>query len=236
MLLSVNVDHIATIRQARQGKEPDPVIAGSLAMLAGADGITAHLREDRRHVNDRDIKLLREIVTVEFNLEMAATAEMFHIATTIKPDLVTLVPEKRQELTTEGGLDIVGNLQYLKDFISALHDKALTVSVFIDPEIAQIDASKQINADMIELHTGNYANATNVNARQAELAKIAQAVSYALDASMTVNAGHGLNYHNVKAIASLKGIRGLYIGHSIISRSAYVGIVEAVKEMKRLIK
>lgn len=236
MLLSVNIDHIATIRQARQGSEPDPVIAAGFAMLAGADGITAHLREDRRHVNDRDIRLLKEIVTVEFNLEMAATEEMFNIATTIRPDLITLVPEKRQELTTEGGLDIVGNLSYLKDFISALHDKGLTVSVFIDPEITQIDAAMQINADMIELHTGNYANATNANAQQAELSKIAHAVTHALSASMTVNAGHGLSYHNVKAIASLKDIRGLYIGHSIISRSAYVGIVEAVKEMKRLIE
>jgi len=189
MLLGVNVDHVATIRQARGGPEPDPVMAATLAILGGADGITVHLREDRRHIQDRDVELLRKFVPVELNLEMAATKEMINIATKIRPDLVTLVPEKRQELTTEGGLDVKSLKRNLSDAIKKIHHAGIPVSLFINPDVEDIAASKKIDADMVEIHTGMYANAKGKR-QEKELIRIINAVKYALDAGLVVNAGH----------------------------------------------
>lgn len=235
MLLGVNVDHVATIRQARKGIEPDPVMAATLAVIGGADGITVHLREDRRHIQDRDVKLLRELLAVELNLEMAATKEMVSIASHVKPDLVTLVPEKRQELTTEGGLDVKSQRKIIGEAIKKIQDKGILVSLFINPDFENINVSKQIKADMVEIHTGSYAN-TKGKRQHEELIRIMNAVRYTLDIGLTVNAGHGLNYFNVQKIASLQSIRGLYIGHSIVSRAVLVGMERAVREMKDLIK
>jgi len=235
MLLGVNVDHIATLRQARKGADPDPLMAATLAILGGADGITVHLREDRRHIQDRDLKMLKEFVPVELNLEMAATKEMIGIASQLKPDLVTLVPEKRQELTTEGGLDVKSQRKFISEAIKKLHDKDIPVSLFINPDFEDIGLSKHINTDMVEIHTGMYSNSRGKRQHE-ELIRVMNAVRYTLDIGLTVNAGHGLNYFNVQKIASLQGIRGLYIGHSIISRAVLVGIERAVMEMKELIK
>jgi len=235
MLLGVNVDHVATIRQARKGIDPDPVMAATLAILGGADGITVHLREDRRHIQDRDVKVLKELVAVELNLEMAATKEMIGIASQLKPDLVTFVPEKRQELTTEGGLDVKSQKKGIGEAIKKIQDKGIPVSLFINPDLEDITVSKQIKADMVEIHTGMYAN-TKGKRQHEELIRIMNAVRYTLDIGLTVNAGHGLNYFNVQKIASLQGIRGLYIGHSIISRAVLVGIERAIREMKELMK
>ncbi len=235
MLLGVNVDHVATIRQARKGIDPDPVMAATLAILGGADGITIHLREDRRHIQDRDLRMLKEFVPIELNLEMAATKEMIGIAIKTKPDLVTIVPEKRQELTTEGGLDVKSQRKSIGEAIKKLHDKDIPVSLFINPDFEDISLSKQINTDMVEIHTGMYAN-TKGKRQHEELIRIMNAVRYALDIGLTVNAGHGLNYFNVQKIASMKDIRGLYIGHSIVSRAVLVGMERAVREMKELIK
>ncbi len=235
MLLGVNVDHVATIRQARKGIEPDPVMAATLAILGGADGITVHLREDRRHIQDRDVKLLKEFVAVELNLEMAATKEMIGIASQLKPDLVTFVPEKRQELTTEGGLDVKSQKKGIGEAIKKIQDKGIPVSLFINPDFEDIIVSKQIKADMVEIHTGMYAN-TKGKRQHEELIRIMNAVRYTLDIGLTVNTGHGLNYFNVQKIASLQGIRGLYIGHSIISRAVLVGMERAIREMKELMK
>jgi pyridoxine 5-phosphate synthase len=234
MILGVNVDHVATVRQARATFEPDPVMAATLAILGGADGITVHLREDRRHIQDRDLRLLREVVPVELNLEMAATEEMVNIATEVKPDLVTIVPEKRQELTTEGGLDVKGMRSWLTEVVKRLHDAGLPVSFFINPEQEDVDISKEIGADMVEIHTGNYANALGQK-RVEELERVKEAVQRGLTLGLQVNAGHGLTYYNVKPVAAIKGLRGLYIGHSIISRAVLVGIEEAVRQMKALI-
>lgn len=235
MLLGVNVDHVATIRQARKGVEPDPVMAATLAILGGADGITIHLREDRRHIQDRDLRMLKEFVPVELNLEMAATREMVGIAIKAKPDLVTIVPEKRQELTTEGGLYVKSQRKSIGEAIKKLHDKDIPVSLFINPDFEDISLSKQINTEMVEIHTGMYAN-TKGKRQHEELIRVMNAVRYALDIGLTVNAGHGLNYFNVQKIASMKDIRGLYIGHSIVSRAVLVGMQRAVREMKKLIK
>jgi pyridoxine 5-phosphate synthase len=235
MILGVNVDHVATVRQARKGIEPDPVMAATLAILGGADGITLHLREDRRHIQDRDLRLLKEFIPVELNLEMAATREMTGIAIRMKPDLVTLVPEKRQELTTEGGLDIKSRKKNIRDSIKKIHNAGIPVSLFINPDFDDITLSKQTGADMVEIHTGMYANAKGTEQKK-ELIRIMNAIRYALDTDLTVNAGHGLNYFNVTKIASIKGIRALYIGHSIVSRAVLVGIERAVREMKELIK
>jgi len=234
MLLGVNIDHIATIRQARKGVEPDPVMAATLAILGGADGITVHLREDRRHIQDRDLKLLKELVPVELNLEMAATKEMIGIATKIKPDLVTLVPEKRQELTTEGGLDVKSQEKNISDAIKKIHNAGIPVSLFINPNRADIDRSKQIGTDMVEIHTGMYADAKGKKQKE-ELIRVINAVRHALNIGLVVNAGHGLNYFNVLKIASIQGIRGLYIGHSIISRAVLVGMEKAVKDIKEIL-
>ncbi len=235
MILGVNVDHVATIRQARMGIEPDPVMAATLAILGGADGITIHLREDRRHIQDRDLRLLREVIPVELNLEMAAIKEMIDIALKIKPDMVTLVPEKRAELTTEGGLNLRKNMGSLKRAVKEIQDKDIPVSLFINPSITDIDISKAVGSRMVEIHTGIYANARG-RKQEGELGRVKKSIERAIDVGLVVNAGHGLNYFNVVGIASIKGLRGLYIGHSIISRAVLVGIELAVREMKKLIK
>lgn len=234
MILGVNIDHIATLREARKGTEPEPVMAATLAILGGADGITVHLREDRRHINDRDLRLLREMVPVELNLEMAATDEMIRIAAEVKPDMVTLVPEKRKELTTEGGLDVRRQKDHIKGSVGRLHDAGFPVSLFINPDIMDIDISKETGADIVEIHTGLYSNAKGIKQKK-ELQRVAEAVTMAGRLELTANAGHGLNYFNVEDIAGLQGVRGLYIGHSIVSRAALVGMERAVREMKELI-
>jgi pyridoxine 5-phosphate synthase len=234
MILGVNIDHVATLRQARGGVEPDPLMAAPLAVLGGADGITVHLREDRRHIVDRDLRLLRETVPVELNLEMAATAEMLRIAAKVRPDMVTLVPEKRQELTTEGGLDLKGAMRGLKAAVKRLRGAGLPVSLFINPGVKEIEAALETGADMVEIHTGTYANA-RVERQEAEFRRILKAASFGVEAGLLVNAGHGLNYFNVRPVASIEGLRGLYIGHSIISRAVLVGLERAVMEMKDLI-
>jgi len=234
MILGVNVDHVATLRQARLGIEPEPVMAAGLAILGGADGITIHLREDRRHINDRDLGVMKSFVPVELNLEMAATAEMIGIAKKTVPDLVTLVPEKRKELTTEGGLEVRANKQSLREAIKRIKSKGIKVSLFINPLENDVEASKETGADMVEIHTGAYANAKG-DLRDKELMRVQKAVYKARDLGLVVNAGHGLNYQNVSKIVEIEGMRGLYIGHSIISRAVLVGIERAVREMKDLI-
>lgn len=235
MILGVNVDHIATVREARKTFEPDPVMAATLAILGGAEGITVHLREDRRHIHDRDLRLLREVVQCELNLEMGATEEMVRIALEVKPDMVTLVPEKRQELTTEGGLDMRGQKANLKGTVKKLHEAGIPVSLFINPHIMDVDISKETEADMVEIHTGLYANAKGKK-QEDELHRASEAVKVAAKLGLLVNAGHGLNYHNVSRIAAIEGMRGLYIGHSIISRAVLVGMERAVRDMKELVK
>jgi pyridoxine 5-phosphate synthase len=232
--LGVNVDHIATIRQARGGSEPDPVTAASIAELAGADGITIHLREDRRHIQDRDVMMLRRTVQTHLNLEMAATDEMVGIAMKVVPDYVTLVPEKRQELTTEGGLDVVKHLQKLTRQIDLLHQAGITVSLFVDPELEQLKASARVKADYIEIHTGTYCQAKGKD-HDVELAKIGEAIKAGKKLGMGVNAGHGLNYQNIKPVLSLGGVEEYNIGHSIISRAVLVGLDRAVREMAELV-
>jgi pyridoxine 5-phosphate synthase len=235
MLLGVNVDHVATVREARKETEPDPVIAAELALQGGADGITVHLREDRRHIQDRDLSAVRKKVAAELNLEMAATGEMVGIALKIKPDLVTLVPEKRAELTTEGGLELRKNKRKLKGAIDKIQAKGIPVSLFINPDVTDIEASKELGAQMVEIHTGLYANARGEK-KTSELQRVKKAVKRGLDIGLLVNAGHGLNFTNVKRIAAISGIRGLYIGHSIIANSIYLGIEKAVREMKKIIR
>jgi pyridoxine 5-phosphate synthase len=234
MILGVNIDHVATLRQARLGTEPDPVMAATLAILGGAAGITLHLREDRRHVNDRDLEMLRAFVPVELNLEMATTDEMVRIASKKLPDMVTLVPEKRKELTTEGGLDVRANMKAVKKAVRTLRDKGILVSLFINPADNDIEASKEAGADMVEIHTGCYANEKGAK-QEKELLRVRRAVKKAAGLGLKANAGHGLNYVNVQDIAAISDLRGLYIGHSIISRAVLVGIERAVREMKELI-
>ena len=234
MILGVNIDHVATLRQARLGIEPEPVMAASLAILGGADGITVHLREDRRHINDRDLDLLRNFVPIELNLEMAATEEMVKIASKKKPDMVTLVPEKRRELTTEGGLDVKAGRKVIAKAVKTLKGSGIKVSLFINPDSEDIEISRETGADMVEIHTGGYANAKGEE-KDKELARVIKSVRKAVEMDLLPNAGHGLNYFNVSAIAELEEIRGLYIGHSIISRAVLVGLERAVREMKELI-
>lgn len=229
--LNVNVDHVATVRQARGANEPDPVLAAYLAELAGANGIVVHLREDRRHIQDRDLYLMRETVKTKLNMEMAATNEMIKIASEVMPDMVTIVPEKREELTTEGGLDVIGNKKTISKAIDRLRQKAIFVSLFIDPDESQIRASEEIDADMVEIHTGAYAEADNEEVIEEELKKIEHSTAIALDCGLCVAAGHGLDYQNVEPIAWIEEIEELNIGHSIISRAVIVGIEEAVSEM-----
>jgi len=234
--LGVNIDHVATIRQARGGSEPDPVTAAALAELAGADGITVHLREDRRHIQDRDVELLRKTVKTSLNLEMAATEEMVGIALRLVPETVTLVPEKRQELTTEGGLDVLRQSQALKHQVARLRDGGIAVSLFVDPDIEQIKAGHRLGADMIEIHTGLYCEALKERQRRLELDKIGTAILAGSKLGMGVNAGHGLDYHNVSAVVSLGGIEEFNIGHSIVSRAVLVGMERAVREMAHLVR
>jgi pyridoxine 5-phosphate synthase len=235
MILGVNVDHVATLRQARGGSDPEPVMAASLAILGGADGITVHLREDRRHINDRDLDMLRSFVTAELNLEMAATKEIVKIAVKTRPDMVTLVPEKRQELTTEGGLDVKGGKKVITKVVKILHDNGIKVSLFIDPEKTDVEISKEIGADMVEIHTGRYSDESG-DMQKRELARVVVAARKAVEVGLLTNAGHGLNYFNVSRIAEIEGLRGLYIGHSIVSRAVLVGLERAVREMKELIR
>ncbi|MEB3339725.1 pyridoxine 5'-phosphate synthase [Okeania sp.] len=230
--LGVNIDHVATIRQARQTVEPDPVAAAVLAELAGADGITVHLREDRRHIQERDVRILRQTVRTHLNLEMAPTEEMVAIALDIKPDYITLVPERREEVTTEGGLDVAGNLAKMKEVVAQLQGADIPVSMFIDAERAQIEASVEIKAKFIELHTGTYAEAENEAKRHQELTVLADGCKMAITAGLRVNAGHGLTYWNVYPVACLEGMEELNIGHTIISRAVLVGMERAVREMK----
>lgn len=231
--LGVNIDHIATIRQARRTVEPDPVAAAVIAELAGADGITVHLREDRRHIQDRDVRLLRQTVRTHLNLEMAATEEMVAIALEIKPDYVTLVPERREEITTEGGLDVAGQVSRLRDVVGQLQGSGIPVSLFIDPDPTQIAAAAQVGARWVELHTGRYAEASSADQRQVELDHLEKASQQALQLGLRVNAGHGLTYWNVGPVARIPGMEELNIGHSIISRAVLVGLDRAVREMRQ---
>ena len=234
LLLGVNIDHIATLRNARGTRYPDPVHAAEVAERAGADGITVHLREDRRHINDRDVRILRETIQTRMNLEMAVTDEMVAIALELKPHFVCLVPEKREELTTEGGLDVAGQLDKVQKATKVLSEAGIFVSLFIDADPRQIDASFTCGAPYIELHTGHYADASTPAEQQAELKKIAAAASYADGLGIKVNAGHGLTYHNVTPIAALPEMHELNIGHSIIGRAAFDGLNKAVADMKQI--
>lgn len=229
--LSVNIDHIATLRQARKGKEPDPIAAAVIAELAGAHGIIAHLREDRRHMQDRDLRLLREVVQTTLNMEMAATEEMQRIALELKPDLSTLVPEKREELTTEGGLETASRIDFMKKYVGRLQQGGIIVSLFIDPDEKQVMAAKKTGAEWVEFHTGAYANAEDEISRMSELSKLIEAAKLAASLGLHVGAGHGLNYRNVQQIAEIREVGELNIGHSIVSRAALVGLERAVREM-----
>jgi pyridoxine 5-phosphate synthase len=234
--LGVNIDHVATVRQARRGHEPDPVAAAVLATLGGADGITIHLREDRRHIQDRDVFRLRETVTTRLNLEMAAYDEIIAIALKAKPDEATLVPEKRQELTTEGGLDVVANAAPVSKAIDQLKAAGIHVSLFIDPDAAQVDAAHKLKADAIEFQTASYSEAKGETAIKAELEKLRSASAQAVGLGLHVHMGHGLNYWNVQPIVRIPGVEELNIGHSIVSRAVLVGLERAVREMKQVMQ
>jgi len=234
-LLGVNIDHVATVRQARRTFEPDPVWAAALAELGGADGITLHLREDRRHIQDRDLRVMRETVTVKLNLELACDNDVLALACETKPHQATLVPERREEVTTEGGLDILSSEAKVKNAIQKLKAAGIVVSLFLDPDPAQIEAGKRLGADAVELHTGSYALAAEGSARDAQLAKLAAAGRLIVERGMTLHAGHGLTYHNVQPIARLANMCELNIGHSIVSRAIMIGFQAAVREMKQLI-
>jgi pyridoxine 5-phosphate synthase len=238
--LGVNIDHVATIRQARKAVEPDPVIAAGICEMAGADGITVHLREDRRHIQDRDVQVLRKTIKTKLNLEMAAVEEMARIAVNLKPDSVCLVPEKRQELTTEGGLDMVAGAKDIAPVIKKLKNAGIIVSIFVDPEKRQIEAAADAGADCVELHTGKYAEAYARTARLSgdalnEFKRLESAGSAARELELVLNAGHGLDYRNVGPVAKIAGMLELNIGFSIISRAMFVGLEQAVKEMKQLL-
>jgi pyridoxine 5-phosphate synthase len=234
--LGVNIDHVATIRQARRTVEPDPVAAAVLAELAGADGITSHLREDRRHIQERDVKLLRQTVRTHLNLEMAATEEMVSIALDLQPDYVTLVPERREEVTTEGGLDVAGQPERMAEVVAQLQGAHIPVSLFIDADAPQIEAAAATGAKFIELHTGPYAEATDETSRQKELEVLQLGCERAIAAGLRVNAGHGLTYWNVYPVACLPGMEELNIGHTIVSRAVLVGMERAVREMKQAMR
>lgn len=232
--LGVNIDHVATVRQARKTVEPDPVWAAAICEMAGCDSIVVHLREDRRHIQDRDVEILRKTVRTRLNLEMSINEEIVRFARGLKPDQATLVPEKRLELTTEGGLDVKGNVTRLKKVVEILNGEDIAVSLFIDPEKSQIEASKRAGAGIIELHTGNYAGARG-QAGIREFDRLKEAVNFGLRLGLTVNAGHGLTYQNAAAVSKIPGVEELNIGHSIISRAVLVGLDKAVREMKELI-
>lgn len=234
--LGVNIDHVATIRQARRGHEPDPVAAAILATLAGADGITVHLREDRRHIQDRDLPLLRATVTTRLNLEMATSEEIIAIALATKPDEATLVPEKREELTTEGGLDVITHAKTVGSAVQRLKGAGIHVSLFIDPSIDQVDQAKRLQADAIEFQTASYSEAKGERAVAEELKKLELATAHAKSLGLHVHMGHGLNYWNVQAVCRIPGVEELNIGHSIVSRAVLVGMERAVREMKDAIR
>lgn len=236
MRLCINIDHIATLRNARGGKEPDPIEAARICEHAGADGIVVHLREDRRHIKDHDVRSLRDIITTKLDLEMGASDEIVSIALKIVPDLVTLVPEKREELTTEGGLDVFGQRSKLRRVVEQFHARNIPVSLFVDPVLQQIEASKEIGAEMIEIHTGEYSDATDPHEVKRLLQQIADAATLGKSVGLGVNAGHGLNYVNVSQVAAIQAIDEMSIGHSIISRAAFVGLHQAVKEMQQLVQ
>ena len=233
--LGVNIDHIANVRQARQTVEPDPVTMCLLAELGGADGITVHLREDRRHIQDRDVELLRQTVRSRLNLEMAATGEMESIALRIKPDMVTLVPERREEVTTEGGLDVAGQISTLTSRVQTLQDSGIPVSLFVDPELDQLKACQTTGARWVELHTGTYAEAS-WDEQPTELARLTEATAQARALGLRVNAGHGLTYQNVEPVAAIEGMEELNIGHTIVARAFAVGLQAAVQEMRTLVQ
>jgi pyridoxine 5-phosphate synthase len=234
-VLVVNVDHIATLRQARLAPEPDPVAAAALAEMHGAAGIIVHLREDRRHIQDRDVELLRQTVKTHFHLEMAATPEMQGIALASKPYMVCLVPEKRQELTTEGGLNLIGREKEIRDFIAPIAEAGTLLSMFIDPDLAQIDAAKEAGSPYIELHTGAYADAASPEVQKRELERLLAGIRHANDLGLAVNLGHGLNYLNIQPFAKVPGIREYSIGHSVIARASLTGMAEAVSRMAAII-
>jgi len=235
MRLSVNVDHIATLRQARRGDEPDPVAGALLAEMAGADGVIVHLREDRRHIQDRDLRLLREVVKTHLNMEMAPTEEMVSIAQEVGPDMVTLVPERREELTTEGGLEVAGKTHHLSQILKPLQGRGIVVSLFIDPQPEQIKSATKLGADFVELHTGRYAGAGNTAAELEELERLEEMAKLAHKLGLGVGAGHGLNYRNVRNIAQIEAFEELNIGFSIVARALFVGLERAVREMKELV-
>jgi len=235
MRFALNVDHIATLRNARGETQPDPVTAALIAEQAGVDGIVVHLREDRRHISERDVRLLRELITTKLDLEMAAVEEIIKIACDIGPELATIVPERRQELTTEGGINVIDNISRLKETIQELHNYEIEVSLFIEPEIEQINAAAEINSDYIEIHTGPFSNALSEAEQFDELEKIRSAAKHAKKLGLSVNAGHGLNYQNMKIFRELNDIDEVSIGHAIIARSVFVGIKESVREMMSLI-
>jgi len=233
--LGVNIDHIATLRQARGGPDPDPIAAAVLVELAGADGIVVHLREDRRHIQDRDVRLLRDMIHTKLDLEIAADEDMAKIALGIRPDMVTLVPERRQELTTEGGLDAVGHKDRLRQIVDLLHNSGISVSLFIEPDLSQVKAAHKLSADFVELHTGRYANAQRAKEADAAVEAITQSAKLAYKLGLGVNAGHGLNYQNVKRLTHVPEIVEYNIGHSIMARAMLVGLDRAVREMKTLV-
>jgi pyridoxine 5-phosphate synthase len=233
--LGVNIDHVATVRQARRTIEPDPVWAAVLAELAGADGITVHLREDRRHIQDRDLRVLKETVQVKINLEMAADDEITQIALDVFPGQCTLVPERRDEVTTEGGLNVAGNLQRVRKCLDALRGAGIETSLFIDPDPRQIEAAKSLEVAAVELHTGRYADAPTAADRDREFATLAAAAAAVLDAGLKLHLGHGLTYRNVSRVAAIPGVCELNIGHSIVARAVMVGFERAVREMKALL-
>ena len=234
-LLGVNIDHVATVRQARRTIEPDPVHAAVLAEMGGADGITVHLREDRRHIQDRDVRLLRETIRVKLNLEMAVEQEIIDIALDVLPDQATLVPEKREEVTTEGGLDVIGQRDRIQRCVDQLREREIYVSLFIDPDVAQVRAAAEMGVEAIELHTGGYADAVTAAETDAEFDRVVEAGQFAINRGLTLNLGHGLTYRNVDRIARIHGVHELNIGHSIISHSVLVGLERAVREMKDLV-
>ncbi|MEO2008534.1 MAG: pyridoxine 5'-phosphate synthase [Pirellulaceae bacterium] len=232
--LGVNIDHVATIRQARETFEPDPAWAATFAELGGADGITIHLREDRRHIQDRDVEVLKQTVTAKLNLEMACVDDIVDMAIRLRPDQITLVPEKREEVTTEGGLDMLTNPAHVRSTIQRLQDAGLPVSLFLDPNLEQIEAALALGVEAVELHTGTFANAAGEE-QQAELQSLVQVGRTIRSAGVQLHAGHGLNYRNVHLVAAIEDMRELNIGHSIVSRAVFVGLEQAVREMKRLI-
>lgn len=234
--LGVNIDHVATLRQARGGVEPDPEQAVAICEKAGCDSIVAHLREDRRHINDRDIKAIKDSVTTRFNLEMSINKEIVEITKRIRPHQATLVPERRKELTTEGGLSVTKNKKGIAGVVESLERIGIEVSIFIDPDKREISEAKRIGGRIIEIHTGAYCEAKTERSADREYKRIQDAVAYALSLGLVVNAGHGLNYNNVRRIAGIKGVNELNIGHSIISRAVFIGLYKAVEEMKALVR